>query len=102
MFIPQCPEAKLEAFLFNPFREPEMSLWSLLASLVPLASLMQPVAADLRITSNHHSFGGVNYPQLQFFTAAHRDNTIREIVDSGARVIRLFSMYLDSVDIAVH
>jgi hypothetical protein len=48
--------------------------------------------ASLRITADNHSFGGVNYPLLQFFTPAHRDDSIREIVKSGARVVRLFSM----------
>ncbi|KAH7392552.1 hypothetical protein BKA66DRAFT_510124 [Pyrenochaeta sp. MPI-SDFR-AT-0127] len=63
-----------------------------LSSLVSLISLTQPAVADLRITADHHSFGGVNYPLLQFFTPKHRDDTIRAIVNSGARVIRLFSM----------
>jgi hypothetical protein len=64
---------------------------SLLAVLLHLTTSPIPVAASsLRITSPHHSFGGVNYPQLQFFTAEHRDASIREIVKSGARVIRLF------------
>lgn len=65
---------------------------TILVTLVSLVSWTELVAADLRITANHHSFGGVNYPQLQFFTPEHRDNTIREIISSGARVIRLFSM----------
>ena len=65
---------------------------TILATLASLASWTKPVAANLRITADHHSFGGVNYPQLQFFTPSHRDETIREIVKSGARVIRLFSM----------
>ncbi|CAE7023168.1 hypothetical protein HRS9139_00845 [Pyrenophora teres f. teres] len=60
--------------------------------LVSLVSWTGHVGAaeSLRITADHHSFGGVNYPQLQFFTPKHRDDTIREIVKSGARVIRLF------------
>ena len=61
--------------------------------LVLLASYTNPVLAGLRITAEHHSFGGVNYPLLQFFTPQHRDDTIREIIKSGARVIRLFSEY---------
>lgn len=64
---------------------------ALVASLASLAVFSEPVKADLRITANHHSFGGVNYPMLQFFTPQHRDDTIREIVKSGARVMRLFS-----------
>ncbi|CAN9481260.1 unnamed protein product [Alternaria alternata] len=67
-----------------------MMLHSLLAVLVSLTSWTPPVSASLRITANHHSFGGVNYPQLQFFAPQHRDDSIREIVKSGARVIRLF------------
>ncbi|KAL1601017.1 hypothetical protein SLS59_005685 [Nothophoma quercina] len=42
------------------------------------------------ITADNHSFGGVNYPLLQYFTPKHRDETIRAIVGSNARVIRLF------------
>ncbi|EUC30483.1 glycoside hydrolase family 5 protein [Bipolaris zeicola 26-R-13] len=63
---------------------------TLLVTLVSLATLTEPVSASLRITVDHHSFGGVNYPQLQFFAPEHRDNTIKEIIKSGARVIRLF------------
>ncbi|KAF1942034.1 hypothetical protein EJ02DRAFT_444426 [Clathrospora elynae] len=67
-----------------------MILPKLLATLVSLAAWTKPVAASLRITADLHSFGGVNYPLLQFFDPRHRDDTIREIVKSGARVIRLF------------
>ncbi|KAL6152958.1 hypothetical protein ACJQWK_11566 [Exserohilum turcicum] len=67
-----------------------MILSTVLTTLVSLATWTKPVAASLRITADHHSFGGVNYPQLQFFTPQSRDDTIREIVKSGARVIRLF------------
>ncbi|KAF5853951.1 hypothetical protein GGP41_006734 [Bipolaris sorokiniana] len=63
---------------------------TLLVTLVSLATWTEPVSASLRITADHHSFGGVNYPQLQFFAPEHRDNTIKEIIKSGARVIRLF------------
>ncbi|EUC48526.1 glycoside hydrolase family 5 protein [Bipolaris oryzae ATCC 44560] len=63
---------------------------TLFVTLVSLATWTEPVSASLRITADHHSFGGVNYPQLQFFAPEHRDNTIREIIKSGARVIRLF------------
>jgi hypothetical protein len=73
--------------------ESKMILSILLASLVSLASFSEPVAANLRITADNHSFGGVNYPLLQFFQPQHRDDTIREIVKSGARVIRLFSKH---------
>ncbi|KAG9185546.1 hypothetical protein G6011_06877 [Alternaria panax] len=67
-----------------------MLLHSLATVLVTLASWSKSAAASLRITSPHHSFAGVNYPSLQFFTPSHRDASIREIVNSGARVIRLF------------
>lgn len=72
-----------------------MIVSTLLASLVWLGSFSQPVMAEMRITADHFSFGGVNYPMLQFFTPQHRDETIREIIKSGARVIRLFSEYVD-------
>lgn len=49
--------------------------------------------ASLRITADNHSFGGVNYPNLQFFTPEHRDNTIRELFDAKVRVVRLFSKF---------
>lgn len=68
-----------------------MVIFMFLASLLSLVLLTKPVIADLRITADYHSFAGVNYPMLQFFTPHHRDETIREIVKSGARVIRLFS-----------
>ncbi|KAL1792293.1 hypothetical protein ACET3X_008800 [Alternaria dauci] len=67
-----------------------MMLHALLTILISLTSWPTPASASLRITANHHSFAGVNYPQLQFFTPSHRDASIREIVKSGARVIRLF------------
>ncbi|KAF1829984.1 hypothetical protein BDW02DRAFT_124112 [Decorospora gaudefroyi] len=63
---------------------------TIFATLVCLATWTKSVAATLSITADHYSFGGVNFPQLQFFTPQHRDDTIREIVKSGARVIRLF------------
>lgn len=49
-----------------------------------------PRASAQRITADNHSFGGVNYPLLQYFTPRHRDETIKAIVKSKARVIRLF------------
>ncbi|CBX93146.1 hypothetical protein IAQ61_008874 [Plenodomus lingam] len=67
-----------------------MLISSILASLASICLHTRPVLAELRITADHHSFGGVNYPLLQFFTPQHRDDTIREVIKSGARVIRLF------------
>lgn len=49
-----------------------------------------PIATAQLIRTDNHSFGGVNYPLLQYFTPKHRDETIRAIVKSKARVIRLF------------
>lgn len=63
------------------------------ASLIGVASLAQYVSASLRITTDYHSFGGVNYPGLQTLNDVERDKVIRGIVKSGARVIRLFSTY---------
>lgn len=60
-----------------------------LASSLSLSSLL-PLASAQLITADNHSFGGVNYPLLQYFTPKHRDETIRAIVGSNARVIRLF------------
>ncbi|KAF2689651.1 glycoside hydrolase family 5 protein [Lentithecium fluviatile CBS 122367] len=67
-----------------------MHFTSILASLVSVGSLVRSAAADLRITANNHSFGGVNFPQLQFLQPRYRDEVIRTIVRSNARVIRLF------------
>jgi hypothetical protein len=69
-----------------------MIFTTIFATLLTVASWTPPVAADLRITADHHSWGGVNYPMLQFFTPQHRDDTIRELVKAKVRVIRLFSM----------
>jgi hypothetical protein len=71
-----------------------MRFATLFATLLSIASWAPPVAADLRITANHHSWGGVNYPMLQFFTPQHRDETIRALVEAKVRVIRLFSREL--------
>jgi hypothetical protein len=68
-----------------------MRFLDVLASLVGVASLTQYVAADLRIKEDYFSFGGVNYPGLQILEPEERDDVIRKIVKSGARVIRLFS-----------
>lgn len=68
-----------------------MYLPGILASLVSVAALTKSAVADLRITADHHSFGGVNYPQLQFLEPSYRDEVIRAIVKTNARVIRLFS-----------
>lgn len=70
-----------------------MRFLSVCTSLIGLASLSRYVAASLRITTDHHSFGGVNYPALQTLNDVERDEVIRGIVKSGARVIRLFSKY---------
>lgn len=53
-------------------------------------SSILPLATAQLITADNHSFGGVNYPLLQYFTPAHRNETIHAIVASKARVIRLF------------
>lgn len=68
-----------------------MLLTTIFATLLSVASWAPPVAASLRITADHHSWGGVNYPMLQFFTPQHRDDTIRELVKANVRVVRLFS-----------
>lgn len=49
-----------------------------------------PLAIAQTITAENHSFGGVNYPLLQYYTPQYRDEAIRAIVKSKARVIRLF------------
>lgn len=53
-------------------------------------SSFPPFAKAQLITAENHSFGGVNFPLLQYFTAESRDETIRALVKSKARVIRLF------------
>lgn len=63
------------------------------ASLLSAAALTQYAAADLRITADHFSFGGVNYPGLQTLNDGERNEVIEAIVKSGARVIRLFSVF---------
>jgi hypothetical protein len=60
-------------------------------TLLSLASWTAPVTAKLSISADYHSWGGVNYPMLQFFTPQHRDDTIRALVDAKVRVVRLFS-----------
>ena len=70
-----------------------MYLTSILASLISVGSLVKLATADLRITADNHSFGGVNFPQLQFLQPSYRDDVIRTIVRSNARVIRLFSEF---------
>jgi hypothetical protein len=71
-----------------------MRFLDVLASLLGVASLTQYVSADLRIKADYFSFGGVNYPGLQTLEPKERDEVIRAIVKSGARVIRLFSELL--------
>jgi hypothetical protein len=68
-----------------------MFLLKFLASLISVASLTKYVVADLKITADHHSFGGVNYPSLQYLEPNYRDSVIRAIAKTNARVIRLFS-----------
>lgn len=68
-----------------------MHLSAAVASLLSLAALTGFALADLRIKADHHSFGGVNFPQLQFLEPSYRDEVIRAIVKTNARVIRLFS-----------
>lgn len=82
-----------------------MLVTTLLLNLLSVASWTSPVLADLRITADLHSWGGVNYPMLQFFTPKHRDETIRELVAAKVRVVRLFSMsflVLESRDSFTH
>lgn len=71
-----------------------MRFFNTLATLFSVASLTGYVAADLRIDADHFSFGGVNYPGLQTLNPKEQHKVIRQIVKSGARVIRLFSMTL--------
>ncbi|KAF1977871.1 hypothetical protein BU23DRAFT_596181 [Bimuria novae-zelandiae CBS 107.79] len=61
-----------------------------IASLASVTCLVSCALADLRITADHHSFGGVNFPQLQFLEPAYREEVIKAIVKANARVIRLF------------
>ncbi|KAF2199608.1 hypothetical protein GQ43DRAFT_419909 [Delitschia confertaspora ATCC 74209] len=61
-----------------------------LTCLISLLYLSTSVLASLRITADHHSFGGVNYPSLQYLEPTQRDEVIQAIVNSNARVIRLF------------
>ncbi|KAH5402927.1 hypothetical protein HBI23_191110 [Parastagonospora nodorum] len=67
-----------------------MLFTAIAATLLSLASWTPQASAKLAITADHHSWGGVNYPMLQFFTREHRDNTIRALVDAKVRVVRLF------------
>lgn len=76
-----------------------MFFLNFLASLISVTSLAKYVAADLRITADHHSFGGVNYPSLQYLEPSYRDEVIRAIVKTNARVIRLFSKALRVHDV---
>jgi hypothetical protein len=76
-----------------------MFFTAFVATWLSIALWTPPVAADLKITADHHSWGGVNYPMLQFFTPQHRDDTIRALVDAKVRVVRLFSMSLANVQI---
>lgn len=68
-----------------------MHLTPVLASISALSfSSLLPLANAQLIKTDNHSFGGVNFPLLQFFAPRHRDDTIRAIVKSKARVIRLY------------
>ncbi|KAF3008908.1 hypothetical protein E8E13_011229 [Curvularia kusanoi] len=66
------------------------SLSTLLSTLSLSSLLTVPLATAQLITSDTHSFGGVNYPLLQYLDPPYRDEAIRAIVKSKARVIRLF------------
>jgi hypothetical protein len=68
-----------------------MRLFNFAASLLSAACLTGYVTADLRIKADHFSFGGVNFPGLQELEPSQRDEAIRAVVKSGARVIRMFS-----------
>jgi hypothetical protein len=48
-----------------------------------------PIVAAQFITADSHSFGGVSFPLLQYYRHDSRDEIIRAIVKSKARVIRL-------------
>ena len=70
-----------------------MHFRQLFAALLGATSLTRQVAADQRITKDLHSFGGVNFPGLQYLPHEQRDDAIRNIVKSNTRVIRLFSRF---------
>jgi hypothetical protein len=63
------------------------SVFALLTSL-SFTSLFSCTSAQL-ITADNHSFGGVSFPLLQYYTPKSRDEIISAIVKSKARVIRL-------------
>ncbi|KAF1350469.1 hypothetical protein EJ07DRAFT_184193 [Lizonia empirigonia] len=65
-------------------------LYTTLLTLLSILPFPIPSASSQLIKADHHSFGGVNYPLLQYFTPQHRDETIQAIVKTKARVIRLF------------
>lgn len=65
-------------------------LYTTLLTLLSNLPFLIPSASSQLIKADHHSFGGVNYPLLQYFTPQHRDATIQAIVKTKARVIRLF------------
>ncbi|KAF2732041.1 hypothetical protein EJ04DRAFT_536272 [Polyplosphaeria fusca] len=67
-----------------------MHFLNILGSLLSVASLTQYAAASLRITADNHSFGGVNFPGLQFLKEKDRNDAIRALVKANTRVIRLF------------
>ena len=71
-----------------------MYLSRVILSLASAAVLANVALADLRITADNHSFGGVNFPQLQFLEPTYREEVIRAIAKTNARVIRLFSTRL--------
>jgi hypothetical protein len=71
-----------------------------LPSLLSVATLTSVALANLRITADNHSFGGVNFPQLQFLEPTYRDEVIRAIVNTNARVIRLFSKPYEALSIS--
>ncbi|PVI07246.1 glycoside hydrolase family 5 protein [Periconia macrospinosa] len=61
-----------------------------LLTLASVGWVAKCAAADLRITADNFSFGGVNFPQLQYLSPNYRHQIIQKVVDSNARVIRLF------------
>lgn len=78
------------AYVFS-LRVTTMYFSKIISSLASAAALANVALADLRITADNHSFGGVNFPQLQFLEPSYREEVIRAIVKTNARVIRLFS-----------
>jgi len=68
-----------------------MYFLNFLTFLASVLALTEYVCATLRITADHFSFGGVNFPGLQCLEPKKREQAITALVKSNARVIRLFS-----------